>query len=389
MNPTPNKPSAAHAAAVPPTAKLRANLQTEIDSEFLYETLAALDDRPEIVEVYRQLAASEKQHAAHWRRLLAKSGDNAADVVASRRARALAWLARRFGPGLIVSTLAEAERAMSQAAATAKLAQGTPLSGLENTHGALLRSIEKASERGMAGGAIARFEGRHRAMGGNALRAAVLGANDGLVSNMSLVMGVAGASTSNGPILVAGLAGLLAGAISMALGEWLSVQSARELYARQIEIEAEELELAPEEETQELALIYQSKGLAKDEAFALASKLLSDPATALTTLAAEELGINPEELAGSAWEAAFTSFLLFAVGAIIPIVPFLCFSSSEVAIPVSLGASAVGLFAIGAAITLMTGRGALFSGTRQTLFGLTAAAITYGIGLAVGGNLPG
>ncbi|MBI5506802.1 MAG: VIT1/CCC1 transporter family protein [Deltaproteobacteria bacterium] len=382
------KATPASTPAVPPPARLLANLQTEVDTQFLYETLAALDRRPEIVEVYRELAESERRHAEHWRHLLAKSGEETADVAPSRRARALAWLAHRFGPGLILSTLAEAERAMSQAAASAKLAHGTALTGREDAHGAILRTIQNTSERGMEGGAIARFEGRHRAMGGNALRAAVLGANDGLVSNMSLVMGVAGASTSNGPILIAGLAGLLAGAISMALGEWLSVQSARELYARQIEIEAEELALAPEEETQELALIYQSKGLSKEESLALARKLLSDPETALATLAAEELGIDPNELAGSAWEAAFTSFLLFAVGAIIPIVPFLLFSSSEVAIPVSLAASGVGLFGIGAAITLMTGRGVLFSGLRQTMFGLTAAAITYGIGRAVGGSLP-
>ncbi len=388
MSPTPNRPSTAP-AATPPPARLRANLQTEVDTQFLYETLATLEERPEIVDVYRQLARSEQRHAEHWRQLLAKSGNNADDVVPSRRARTLAWLAHHMGPGLVLSTLAEAERAMGQAAASAKIAQGTAPNGREDTHGAILRSIQSASDSGMAGGAIARFEGRHRAMGGNALRAAVLGANDGLVSNMSLVMGVAGASTSNGPILIAGLAGLLAGAISMALGEWLSVQSARELYARQIEIEAEELALAPEEETQELALIYQAKGLSKEEAFALARKLLSDPATALATLAAEELGIDLNELAGSAWEAAFTSFGLFAVGAIIPIVPFLLFSNSEVAIPVSLGASAVGLFGIGAAITLMTGRGVFFSGMRQTMFGLTAAAITYGIGLMVGGSLPG
>jgi len=383
-----NSPRTKPAVPMLSPRRLRANLQTEVDTYFLYETLAALDDRPQIIEIYKQLAESEKRHAEHWRHLLAKAGDGNVDVQPSTRARTLAWLARRFGAGLILSTLAEAERAMGQAAASAKLAKGTALSGHENAHGALLKTIQRTSDEGMAGSAIATFEGRHRAVGGNALRAAVLGANDGLVSNMSLVMGVAGASTTTDPIIVAGLAGLLAGAISMALGEWLSVQSARELYARQIEIEAEELELAPEEEAQELALIYQSKGMSKDQSIALARKLLSDPDTALRTLASEELGIDPDELAGSAWEAAFTSFALFAVGAIIPILPFLLLSSSHIAIPVSLGASGVGLFGIGAAITLMTGRGVLFSGLRQTLFGLTAAGITYSIGLAVGGSLP-
>jgi VIT1/CCC1 family predicted Fe2+/Mn2+ transporter len=172
----------------------------------------------------------------------------------------------------------------------------------------------------------------------------------------------------------------------MALGEWLSVQSSRELYKRQLAIEEEELKTSPEEEQEELALIYQAKGVAPEEARALAARLTADPTQALDTLAREELGIDPEELGGSAWEAALTSFVLFALGAIIPVAPFL-FLAGNTAVVASLAVSALGLFAIGAAITLLTGRGVWFSGLRQMGFGLIAAAVTYGIGRLMGVTL--
>jgi len=230
---------------------------------------------------------------------------------------------------------------------------------------------------------IAQFEGRHRASGGNALRAAVLGANDGLVSNASLVMGVAGADLAGRNILITGLAGLLAGSLSMALGEWLSVQSARELYAHQIAIERDELEAAPEEEAEELALIYQSKGLAPDRAKELADSIIRDQTAALDTLAREELGIDPSELGGSAWVAAVTSFVLFSVGAIVPVFPYF-FGGGTSALVASVILSVIALFLIGAAITVITGRSVLLSGGRQVVFGLAAAAITFGVGRLIG-----
>ena len=365
-------------------ARLRANLQTEIDSGFLYETLAALEPREDLARVYHELAAAEHRHAEQWRRQLAKERVTEAPSGPSWRARVLARLARRFGPGIVLPTLAEAERAMGEAEQSAKRRHGLQPSGLENTHGALLETMQHASRHGMQGGAIARFEGRHRSMGGNMLRAAVLGANDGLVSNLSLMMGMAGAASSSGPVLVAGVAGLLAGAISMALGEWLSVQSARELNARQIEIEREELEHTPEEEAAELALIYQAKGLAEDEAKQLATRLLSgDRESAVATLAAEELGLDVGDLGGSAWEAAFGSFLLFALGALVPLLAFWA-APAAWAQAACLAASAAGLFGIGAAITLMSGRSVWYSGSRQLVFGLGAAAVTFGVGRAFG-----
>ena len=218
------------------------------------------------------------------------------------------------------------------------------------------------------------------------MRAAVLGANDGLVSNASLVMGVAGAALSGQSILITGLAGLMAGSLSMALGEWLSVQSARELFAHQIGIEREELQAAPEEEAAELALIYQAKGVPPEQARALGQRLVQDPPTALDTLAREELGIDPGELGGSAWVAAITSFLLFSAGAIVPVIPYVV-ASGQTALIASIVLSLAALFLIGAAITIITGRNALWSGLRQMLFGATAAAITFAVGRLIGTNL--
>ena len=201
-------------------------------------------------------------------------------------------------------------------------------------------------------------------------------------------MGVAGADLAGRSILITGLAGLLAGAASMALGEWLSVQSSRELYQHQIDIEKAEIADAPEEEAEELALIYQAKGLSEEQAKHLAEKIMTDENTTIDTLAKEELGINPEELGGSAWEAAITSFILFSIGAIIPVFPFF-FLEGQTAIMISLICSAVGLFVIGAMITLMTGKPILKSGFRQVVFGLAAAALTYGIGKLIGVSLAG
>jgi VIT1/CCC1 family predicted Fe2+/Mn2+ transporter len=258
----------------------------------------------------------------------------------------------------------------------------------ENSHSRLLQMINQSTRGGMEGSALAQIEGRHRAAGGNALRAAVLGANDGLVSNLSLVMGVAGAELPGSTILITGLAGLLAGAFSMALGEWLSVQSSRELYQHQISIEKAEIASAPEEEAEELALIYQSRGMPADEAQRMASRLMTDPANALETLAREELSVNPAELGGSAGEAAITSFVLFALGAVIPVIPF-TFLSGIPAVITSALFSTLGLFVIGSGITLFTGRSIWFSGSRQVFFGLAAAAATYIIGRLIGVNLGG
>jgi len=223
----------------------------------------------------------------------------------------------------------------------------------------------------------------HRARSGNALRAAVLGANDGLVSNLSLVMGVAGASLDRHAILITGLAGLIAGSCSMAMGEWVSVTSARELLERELAVERREIADNPVEERDELVTIYEDKGLSHDQATAVADGVMTNPAAALDTHAREELGIDPDDLGGSPWQAAGASFALFCVGAIPPILPYV-FVGGASAIVLSLVLSGIALFAIGAIITRLTARSPLKSGVRQLVIGLAAAAVTYGVGAIIG-----
>jgi vacuolar iron transporter family protein len=219
----------------------------------------------------------------------------------------------------------------------------------EGLHARLLQALANTSGVGMDGRMLARLEGRHRAIDGNALRAAVLSANDGLVSNLSLVMGVAGADLDGHAILITDLAGLLAGACSMAMVEWVSVQRSRELSQRQIELEAEEIKRALDEEREELVLIYEAKGVPKAEASRMAAGVMLNPGKALDTLSREELGIDPEELGGSSWEAAGAAFLLFPIGAIVPVLPFALLTGMQ-AVGVSLLLSAMALFLIGAAM---------------------------------------
>ncbi len=374
-----DRPSASPTPSPDDLRRWRENLQGEVDGVAIYRAMAEGANDERLAELYQRMAAAEERHGAIWRERLESAGQQ----VRSRptwRARVLVALARRLGPGLVVSTIAGQERAGRGMYDNQPEASGTSLPADERSHARLLRQVTA----GVEGGTLARFEGKHRAVGGNALRAAVLGANDGLVSNFSLVMGVAGADPTGRAALIAGLAGLLAGALSMALGEWLSVQSARELYANQIAVEAEELEAFPQEEQEELRLIYEAKGLPADQAAQMAERLVGgDRSVALDTLAREELGIDPEELGGSPWVAAGTSFALFAAGAIVPVVPFF-FGSGVTVIVISAALAGSALFLVGAGITIVTGQGALLSGARQLGFGLAAAAITFAIGTLLG-----
>jgi VIT1/CCC1 family predicted Fe2+/Mn2+ transporter len=358
------------------------NRQKEIDGAALYRVLAETEKQPQMAEVYGKLAASEEKHAAAWEKKLAKHNVPIPPRKPTWRAATMIWLAKRFGPQFVLPTIASNEKADSRAYDSQADTDARAFSHEEKSHARLI-SMASQSKGGLSGGSVAQLEGRHKAGGGNALRAAVLGANDGLVSILSLTMGVAGATNSRTDILIAGMAGVLAGAGSMALGEWLSVQSSRELYEHQIKIEAEEIAANPEEEQEELALIYQSKGLPEDRAKEMAEHMMADQANILDTLAREELGIDPEELGGSAYVAAFTSFFLFAFGALFPMLPYF-FLTGTTAIILSLIVSAIGLFIIGGGITLMTGRSIWFSGTRQVLVGIAAAILTYGIGKLIG-----
>jgi VIT1/CCC1 family predicted Fe2+/Mn2+ transporter len=362
--------------------RLRSNRQVEIDSAAQYRAMAAAEPDAAVARVYRELADVEDKHATFWEAQLRAHGVDPGPARPSWRARVLGWIARRGGARLILPTVASREAAGRNDYAAQPETAHTSMPAQERSHARVLHAMLQRRE-GVPGAELARVEGRHRNIGGNALRAAVLGANDGLCSNLALVMGVAGASASESAIAVTGVAGLIAGACSMALGEWISVTSSRELAERELGVERDELAAAPEQEREELQLIYEAKGVPADEARQLSRHLLRDQGAALDVLAREELGIDPDELGGSARTAALTSFLLFALGAILPVLPYLVVSGAA-AFVASVVLSGLALFGIGAAITLFTGRPVWRSGGRQLLLGLGAATLTYAVGSALG-----
>src|SRR4029077_13521485 len=222
---------------------------------------------------------------------------------------------------------------------------------------------------------------------GGSLRAAVFGVNDGLLSNFSLVMGFAGAEAKPEYILLAGVAGLLAGSFSMAAGEYVSIRAQREVFEQQIAMEKQELEMSPKEEEEELSLIYQAKGIPENEAAQLARRIIKNPKTAIDTLAREELGLDPSEL-GSPWTAAISSFIAFVIGAFVPVAPYLL-TSGMVAWLASAALSCCALFGVGALLSIFTARGPLVSGTRMVVIGLVVSAITFSVGWLLGVSVSG
>lgn len=361
------------------------HIQTEVDASYLYQVLAEHEADENIAQVFHQMSEIEHGHALAFLRK-----NNLAESQMpkpSRRARTLHRIGKVLGYNYVLGVLLDTEKSLSQGVLMARQRTQTATAPSDTSHVQILRNILKGNSS-VPASAMVRFEKRHRNVGGNALRAAVLGGNDGLVSNFSLVMGIAGATNGQTEVLLAGIAGLLAGALSMALGEWISVKSSQELYENQMDLEMEELIANPEGEEKEIALIYQSKGIPQEQARQMAKDMMTDKTQAHEILVREELGIHPEELKGSAMEAAITSFLLFAVGAIIPVVPFF-FAGGFHAIWISTLLSALGLFGIGSAITLFTGKNVWYSGARQVIFGLAAAAITFGIGKAIGVSIGG
>jgi vacuolar iron transporter family protein len=366
--------------------RYRANLQGEIDGSAMYRAIAELDAQPERAEIFRRLAAVEESHAGFWRKHLEDAGAPVPVVRPSWRTKLLIWIARRFGPDIVVPTLRTLEEVDRDVYDDQPESRDTLLPSQERSHARVLSRLTGAARTAWDGAAYSSLEGRHGAGGGNALRAAVLGVNDGLVSNMSLVMGVAGAEFSRHTVLVTGLAGLIAGACSMAMGEWLSVQSSRELYQKQIATERDELAQVPEEEKEELVLIYQSKGMDRATAEQTAARVMASKDAALDTLVREELGINPKDLGGSAWAAAAASFAVFVLGATFPVAPFF-FLGGNAGVAASLALSGAALFGSGAVTSVFTGRSAPFSGLRQAAIGLAAAGVTFGLGRLLGVSL--
>jgi VIT1/CCC1 family predicted Fe2+/Mn2+ transporter len=361
------------------------NIQTEVDASFLYHVLAENEEDTTIANIFYQMSELERSHALAFLKKI--NLDDSHMPKPSARARVLKRIGKVFGYDYVLGVLLDTEKSLSTSILRSRknLKQSESLS--DTAHVTILKNILNSKSR-ISGTNLARFEKRHRSVGGNALRAAVLGGNDGLVSNFSLVMGIAGATNGQKEVLLAGIAGLLAGALSMALGEWISVKSSQELYENQMDLEMEELETNPEGEEKELVIIYMTKGIPEDQAQKMAREVIADKDHAHDILIKEELGINPEELKGSAMEAALASFVLFSVGAIIPVFPFFFIGGMQ-AVLISTLVSACGLFVIGASITLFTGKSIGFSGMRQVLFGLAAAAVTFGIGKLIGISIAG
>jgi VIT1/CCC1 family predicted Fe2+/Mn2+ transporter len=360
--------------------RLRENYQGEIDGIAIYRRLATAEKDSERSQIFLDLAETEKRHLKIWADRLRLAGVEPGEPRPSLRVRILGFLADRFGVRAVLPMVS----AMESTGFDNYMAQpdaGPDMARAERSHARTLATLySPGAESEVAG--IARSERWHRVDTGGQLRASIFGVSDGLLSNLSLVIGVAGANPEGRFIVLAGVAGLLAGAFSMGAGEWISVTSQRELFERQIALERQELEADPEEERGELALIYRAKGIPAPQAEELSRRIIADRGVALETLAREELGLNPEGL-GSPWGVAVASFLAFAIGAIIPVIPWF-FGSSAVYFVISVAVSAVAAFAVGAGVSLFTGRNPVYAGVRQVGIAAVAAAVTYGIGRAIG-----
>lgn len=327
------------------------NWWEEKRSAYLYGVMAKAETKPLHQKLFTDLQAAAEKQAAQWAHKLHEHHPN--EVLSFKpdaRTKLVAVLVRWLGP--------------------------------ERVH--FILSAMKI--RGMS--VFSKFHSEHRHTSGssaNNLRAAVFGINDGLISNMSLILGIAGASNDVHFIVVAGVAGLLAGAASMGAGEYISVRSQREVYEYQIAIEEEELREYPEEEIDELTLIYQARGIPKEQAFNLATIMINNPETGLNTLAREELGLNPDDLV-SPVGAMLSSFFAFAIGALIPLIPYLKHEGG-VALTMSISFTAVTLFVIGAILSLFSNRNPLLLGARMLAVGSAAGGITYCIGKLLGTSM--
>jgi|UniRef100_UPI00404BA23F vacuolar iron transporter family protein len=370
-----------------------AGLALERDAIFLYDALAKIEKDPARRSAFERIATSERRHAAIWEAKLLSLGEQVpASKRPSWRVRQIALLARLFGTRA-VSDMVKALEGYEEGVygAHGDVPEVTDIAADEAKHAEIWRELDTGKSNGAHRAALAETKARepwHRAGNSGTLRAIIFGVSDGLVSNAALVMGIAGAVTASGQgsfVVLAGVAGLLAGAFSMAAGEYVSMRSQTELLERQIELERAELEAMPEEEEAEIAAIYRARGFPDDEAKAIAKRLMGDPKIALETLVREELGLDPEEL-GSPWGAALGSFFSFAIGALVPLLPFILLAGTD-ALFASIGLTALALFGVGAAVSLLTGKSAIYTGLRQLAIGAAAAAITYAVGSLIGVNV--
>ena len=350
--------------------RYRHYLKDELAAAAVYRAMAEHSDVG-TSRVLRGLAEAEERHAAHWADRLEELGEDRPGLATAgggARVRLFVFLARRFGAKAVAPLLERQE--------------AKELGRYDRDAGA---SDQMAAEERVHAQVVANLYPGWRTRTSGALRAGTFGANDGLVSNLALVMGVAGGQATDETILLAGLVGLLGGGLSMGIGEWISVTSQRELWEGAVELDAEHLQVLPEHGANELALLFRAQGLAPPKAEEAAAEVLQNPGTAARLLASEKLGFDPEAL-GSPWQAAVSNFAAFVVGAAVPVLPFVLGSGTAAFLwAVVLAAGA--LFVVGALISVVTYRPMVLVGLRQLGIGATAATLTYLLGSVIGGGM--
>jgi VIT1/CCC1 family predicted Fe2+/Mn2+ transporter len=360
------------------------NLLDERDGAALYEGLAKYERDAEKARSFLEIAEAERRHADIWRKKLEKEGVAIPPDHASSRTRALIWLARRLGTAAVVPMVLEAE-AVDADKYDAQGGDASAIADEERAHRRQLVGMSRG-EPTEARELIASRERWHRSSSAaGSIRAAIFGMNDGLVSNLSLIAGVAGAGVPPGTVLVTGFAGLLAGAFSMAAGEYTSVASQRDLLARQVAMEKREIEEAPEEEAAELTLIFKQKGLSTEQAARTAAEILKNPESAADTLVREELGLDPTDL-GSPMGAALSSLAMFSVGAFVPILPFLATSGTP-AVAIAAALAFAVLAGVGGLVGFLSGTSIVKSAARMAGLAALAAGVTYGVGRLFGATV--
>jgi VIT1/CCC1 family predicted Fe2+/Mn2+ transporter len=375
----------------PETDQSLANLRLERDAIILYDSLARIEKDPHRAAAFERIAGNERRHAGIWAAKLRERGVDVPEAPTRARPRvaAILLLARLFGTRAVSDLVTALEGDEEETYGAQSSPEVEAIAADEREHAEIWRKLKDPEYHPDRD--IASRERWHRSGRSGTLRAVIFGASDGLVSNLALVMGVAGASGATGEhghfILLAGIAGLLAGAFSMGAGEYISMQSQRELFERQIALERAEMEAMPEEEEAEMAALYRAKGFREDEARAIAHRLFENPEHALDQLIREELGLDPDEL-GSPLGAASGSFVAFAFGAFVPVLPYLV-GGGATAFVAAIVISLVALFAVGGGVSLLTGRGVLFSGARQVGIGSAAAIVTYVVGTMIGVSVAG
>jgi VIT1/CCC1 family predicted Fe2+/Mn2+ transporter len=362
-------------------------LEAERSAAMLYRALAENVDGDRR-EALLELAEIEEQHASHWAEKLQENGVPVPAPPTELDPSNAALVARARGAGFadVLAHLEEAEGA-DAGMYDAEPEAPSSMSEDEREHIEVFQQMRTSLAPGESlkprrSPSPGEGEPWHRGDRSGSTRAAVFGISDGLVSNTALVMGFAGAAPDNRTILFAGLAGLLAGAFSMAAGEYVSVASQRDLFRREIAMEASELRDKPEEERKELELIYRAKGIDRENAAQIAEQIMSDPKTALDTLAREELGLDPDAL-GNPVKVAISSFVAFAIGASVVVIPYL-FTSGTTALVLAITMSLLALIIVGGVVGRLSGRGVVFSAVRQVLWGTGAALVTFLVGRVIG-----